>query len=364
VRPERAGVATLTLTWREATTTVRQRAATALDDAAWTALVGQGVEGLVPLATCARSMWFLTAEHAPWAAALVQSALAARTGADHLPTIRVGDEALRHALRVAAGLDSYAEGEADIGTQFAAAFAEARRAGRSCRTLNLLAQAAARVVTAGRASGFVRPTRGLAPLAVEALRKAGVSREESVAVAGTGAIGARVVEALRRDGHGPLARYNRTPGPGVSPLAELGSERAVVLCTAAPGAWFDVPDGALVVDLGSPRQSRGPAVDLDALLSGAGLRLSADKRAIAEAVVEAEGAALEARLAGLQRQRALQGLRTLRDDFLATEVDALFVAPTADLGAEQRRRVLTAARAAIRAYNHQVVAWLREREDS
>ena len=363
MRPERAGVATLTLTWRDAPTSARQRASTALDDAAWTALVGQGVEGMVPLATCARSMWFLAAEHAPWAAALVQSALAARTGGEHLPAIRVGDEALRHALAVAAGLDSYAEGEADIGAQFAEAFSEARRARRSCRTLNLLAQAAARVVTAGRASGFVRSTRGLAPLAVEALRKAGISRDETVAVAGTGAIGARVVEALRRDGHGPVARYNRTPSPGVAPLAELGAERAVVVCTAAPAPWFDVPAGAVVVDLGSPRQARGPALDLDGLLSGAGLRLSADKRAIAEAVIDAEHAALEARLAGLQRQRALEGLRSLRDDFLAREVDGLFAGPMADLGADQRRRVMAAARAAIRSYNHQVVAWLRERED-
>lgn len=364
MRPERAPLAAVTLTFREAPTSVRARAAERIPDDAMEALRQQGVRGIVEAHTCARSLWLISAENAAWAGALVQSHVASRLGGEVLPQNLVGEDAFRHALRVAIGLESPVEGEGDIGNQLATAFASGQLAERSCAVLNLLQQSCARVVSVGRTAGFVRPMKGLGALSVAVMEREGVTRSEPVAVVGGGVIGRRVHDALRRAGYADIAIYNRTPRPDCHPLSLLSKRvfAGIIVCTAGPTHGIDAK-ARVVIDLGVPAQVAGPTIGLDALLSGPGLRLSGEARALAELAVERELTELFAKTRGLQARRAIGHTQDLRDRFVSDRLDAIFGPALDDLSPAQRKRVLEAARGAIRHYNHEVVTWLRGEND-
>jgi hypothetical protein len=365
VRPEQAPLVAVTLTWREAPSALRTRATGPLSPGVRDGLRAQGVEGLVELHTCARSLWIAAAPHAPWVGALVQSSIATRLGGEVLPIVYTGIDAFRHVLRVAVGLESYVQGEADIGTQFIAAFDEARAAGQSSAVLNLLQQAAARLLSEGRDQGFVRPNRGLGQLSVAALVEGGVDLRRPVAVIGAGAIGARVVASLHRAGAVEPVVYNRTPRDDTRPLDAVvtGGHVAAVVCTAGPARWFRPPPGlATVVDLGLPPQVEdGPGVlALDALLAGDPLRLAPDRLRAGEDAVEREIGALLARVRTAERRRGLAGLCALRDQFLDTDLEAHLAEVLDALPEEHQRRVKIAARGALRQYSHRMLTWVRE----
>ncbi len=358
----------VSLTWREASTTVRARAATPLEDALYDGLRAHGVEGLVELHTCARSLWLAAAQNGAWVGSLLQSSVAARAGGDVLPVVSEGVDAARHALRVAVGLDSYVQGESDIGGQFLGAFDAARAAGHSAVALNLLQQSAARLLTEGREQGFVRPNRGLGALSVSALIERGVSLAQPVAVLGAGSIGGRVVGALRRAGAAEPIVYNRTPRPDTRPLDAVakGGHTAAVVCTAGPERWFAPPPGlAVVIDLGLPAQvAPGPNVlGLDAILAGDPRRLPEDRVRAAEDAVEREIGGLCARLRAAHWQRGLAGAAVLRDQFLDQELDAWLAEAITALPEEQRRRVRQAARGALRQYSHRMLTWIKQELD-
>lgn len=363
--PPEVGLAAVGLTWRDAPTRVRARAAEPFSDAEWAGLRAQGARGLVELHTCARSLWVVAGDSPAWLGALVQSRAAARAGLPSLPPVRVGTDAASLVLRVAVGLDSFVQGESDVGRQLRRAFDQARATRRDDGTLNLLAQSVAHLVAAGRDGGWIRRNRGVGRLAVDALVRAGVPRTAAVGVVGAGDIGRRVVASLKRAGWAEPVVYNRTPMPHVKPLDDLAhaEQRAWVVCTAAPRAWFAAPEGALVVDLGTPAQVVGPAVGLDALLVGDPLALPADRVRSAEAAVEREVGAFLVRLAAGERRRGLDGTRRVRDRFLAEQLGPLLGEALAPLAPDQRRRVLRATEHAIRRYNHQVVRWLRDELD-
>ncbi len=364
MRPERAPLAAVTITFRDAPTSVRARAAERIPDTAMDGLRQQGVRGLVEVHTCARSLWLISAENAAWAGALVQSHVASRLGGEVLPVSFVGEDAFRHTLRVALGLESPVEGEGDIGNQLATAFASSQLAERSCAVLNLTHQACARVVAVGRAAGFVRPMKGLGALSVAVMEREGVARNEPVAVVGAGAIGHRVLDSLRRSGYSDISLFNRTPKPDCLPLTALGARAfaGMIVCTAGPTHGI-AGSARVVVDLGVPAQVAAPTVGLDALLGGPGLRLSAEKRALADVAVERELADLLARTRSIQARRAIGHAQELRDRFVSDRLDSLIEPALDDLSPAQRRRVLEAARGAIRLYNHEVVTWLREEVD-
>ncbi len=364
-----APLVAVSLTWRDAPSAVRARAASPMDAARLQGLRAQGVDGLAEVHTCARSLWIASAAQAPWGGALLQSCVAARLGGEVLPTVFVGVDAARHALRVAVGLESYVQGEADIGGQFLGAFDTAREAGQGAVALNLLHQAAARLLVEGRDQGFVRPNRGLGQLAVAALLDRGLDLTRPVAVVGAGAIGARVVASLRRAGAVEPVVYNRTARPDTRPLPTLaaGGHTMAVVCTAGPAHGFAPPPGlALVVDLGLPAQVAPGlrVIGLDALLAGDPLRLPDDRLRIAEHAVEREVGGLLARLRAVSWQRGLAGVSTLRDQFLDAELATHLADALGALPEEQQRRVLNAARGAFRQYSHRMLTWIKDEMSS
>ena len=358
----------VSLTWREASSTLRARAATPVDGALYEGLRAHGVEGLVELHTCARSLWVAAAPQGAWVGALLQSSIASRVGGEVLPAVLDGVDAARHALRVAVGLDSYVQGESDIGGQLLGAFDEARAAAHSAVGLNLLQQSAARLLHEGRENGFVRPNRGLGALSVSALLDRGVDLSVPVAVIGAGSIGNRVLGALDRAGAARPVVYNRTPRGDTRPLDAVAAGRhaAAVVCTAGPAGWFRPPAGmGCVIDLGMPAQvARGPGVvDLDTLLAGDPRRLPEERVRAAEDAVEREIGALCARLRAAQWRRGLAGAASLRDRFLDEELDAHLAEALGALSEPHQRRVREAARGALRQYSHRMLTWIKQELD-
>lgn len=357
-------LALVSLTWREAPGAVRARAVEPVDDELRRSLRRQGVRGLIEIHTCARSTWVLSAETPAWAGALWQARVRRQAGV--VPSVVDGEAAFSQLLRIAVGLDSYVQGEADIGGQVMRAFDQAREAGTSDVVLNQCGQSVAHLVAEGRDRGFVRPNRGVGRLSVEALDRLGVGRARPVGVVGLGDIGRRVMASLRRvawEGVG----YNRSPKPGALPLTALaqGEHEALVVCTAGPPGHLQVPDGVrVVVDIGLPAQvAPRPGVriiGLDELLRGDVLALPSERLQRAEEAVAREAAILLQRVRTIQLRRGLSGMTELRDSFLADTLEAAMEEALVGLDEEARRRVLRASAGAIRRYNHRVLGWLKQ----
>jgi hypothetical protein len=132
-----------------------------------------------------------------------------------------------------------------------------------------------------------------------------------------------------------------------------------VVCTAAPSRWFEGP-ARVTVDLGVPEQARCEAIGIDALLEGAGVRLDARERDLAEAWVERERLELEASLHALARKRQVEEVTSLRHRFEEETLDALVEENLGDAAPGEIKRARAVARAAVRRYAHEVVARLRE----
>ncbi len=349
------GFVTVTTTWRDASASARARAHGLFGDRS--ALNRIGADGLVVLHTCARSAWWASTAEPAWVGAIVAAQVERSVGVG--PTVRTGEEALRHALEVAIGLDSFVQGESDIGRQVHEAFAV--EDDRRDRTLNLLAQAVEQVRHRGRAEGFVRANTGVGALAVEQLREALGSTDAVVGVVGLGEIGSRVVAALKRNGWPEAVAYNRSAREGARPLAHAEPHDAWIVCTAGPSGWF-VPPGLarVVIDLGVPPQvGELPAltrrIGVDELVAGPTRSLSTEAVLAARVAVDEGVAALVARLAAPQNR--LGRVRDVRDKFIA-DIDQHVVVE--GLSVEQMGAVRKAARAAVRAYTHQVIRALGE----
>ena len=365
MKPRRnPSLAMVGLTWREAPTSLRSVAAAPLTGELWAGLVAQGARGMVEVHTCARSLWLVEADDAGWTGAILQSLVESRlqhAGAAVSPALLLGDEAVRALIGITIGLDSFVEGEADVGTQVHEGFAASSAAGRAAPEIASLARVTSRLAAEARRSGVVRRGRGMGQLAVDNLAPLGVPPGAPVGVVGAGRIGSQVRGSVERAGLLPVM-FNRTPRADLLPLdAIVGTElSAIIICTSAPAAWFVPPAGIPVVDLGRPAQVAGPAVCLDTILSGPGLRLDGETRALAQAMVEramAEWAAHEQAHAARAR---LARVQALRDQFVQEEIEVVIAAAVADLDAATRRRVVAAARHAVRRYSHAVIGALKE----
>src|SRR5688572_15812170 len=189
------------MSYREAPSAVRAALVgldTGPDGPARQLLEAEEITGVVRIESCARVEWVLASARPSWAAELFSAALiGAPENPDRVrPRVRHGAAAAGGLLRVAAGLDSVAQGEHAIGRQVLRAFERAHEAGTVCRSLHVawrgvgdLLGRARRILPQGR-------TGGVQALVMQRLDA--VPRNSPIAVFGLGEIGQAMLRALAR----------------------------------------------------------------------------------------------------------------------------------------------------------------------
>lgn len=346
-----APVAIVGASWKSANTSTRaQLAALAREPELLKALRDASyITGAACIATCSRTEWVLTATQPEWAASLLRGAIASRL--PELPTSalqsRAGPGAIHYLLRVAAGLDSVAEGEAAVGRQVLSAFEDARRARHADRLLNRVGRHVERLVHARRALSPAARTLGVQALVREALKEAAVQR---VAIVGRGEFGLAMERSLRAVPSLSVATFARATLPTL--LDDVAAYDALVICTGGPQPWLTLPrhDG-LCIDAGAPPQLKSApgwhTMGLDVLLARPELQLAEAERAQLDALVETSTSALLNELKTPTPSSTLAAIDAERAAFLNEQLPALL----GGLSPTDARRV----RQAVSAFAHRLL---------
>src|SRR6185503_10147083 len=109
------------------------------DSPSFELLATGAARGIARLETCSRTEWVVSSSQPQWAAELLRSALMSRLegGAPGRTLhLKVGPAAAHYLMRVAAGLESLAEGEPAVGRQVLRGFERAHAAKRTDKPLN------------------------------------------------------------------------------------------------------------------------------------------------------------------------------------------------------------------------------------
>jgi glutamyl-tRNA reductase len=319
------------MSYREAPSAVRAALAAFDSEASGPSqqlLQAEEISGIVRIESCARIEWLLASTRPSWAAELFSAALiGAGENPDRVrPRVRHGAAAAGGLLRVAAGLDSVAQGEHAIGNQVLRSFERAHEGGTVCRSLHVawrgvgdLLGRARRILPQGR-------TGGVQALVLQ--RLVGAPRDAPIAVFGLGEIGQAILRALADAGFTAVESFNRASMRAFEGAVHRAD--TLIIASGAPHAWLSLPDvagGKQVFDLGSPLQLvAAPGWNitaLDELLDGNGAVLP-----------EAEFAALEAECAaGAERicQTLLQpppsdtlaAMTAMRTEFMQNKLPGL-----------------------------------------
>jgi glutamyl-tRNA reductase len=310
------------------------------------------VSGAACISTCSRTEWVLTSPQPEWAASLLRGAIASRLpelSRDAVQT-RAGPGAIHYLLRVAAGLDSVAEGEGAVGRQVLNAFEEARRDRASDRLLNRVGRHVERLIHGRRLAIPAAQSRGVQALVREALRESAPLR---VAILGRGEFGLAMERSLRAVPDWELTTWTR--GTLDALVSALPSHDALVICTGGPAPWLSIPRharGAICIDAGSPPQLQHAAegwrvIGLDALLARPDLQLGEDERVRLESLVDTASAALLADLQAPAPSSTLAAIDAERAAFLNEQLPVLLES----LPPKEARRV----RRAVSAFTHRLI---------
>src|SRR5256886_6397658 len=136
-----------------------------------------------------------------------------------------GAAAVRHLLRVAAGLDSMVLGETEITGQIKSAYEIARNAGLTGRVLNRLFQRAFQATKEIRTrTGIGRGTVSIKSTAVELLGKTDLS-QQSIMVLGAGEMAENCVRLLLKKGAQSISISNRSFDPAPDLATRFGGGR-------------------------------------------------------------------------------------------------------------------------------------------
>src|SRR5690349_4768606 len=212
------------------------------------------IHGVVRIESCARVEWLFAAEHPAWAAELFSATLiGAPENPDRLrPRVRHGAAAAGALLRVAAGLDSVAQGEHAIGNQVLRSFERAHEAGTVCRSLHVVWRGVGELL--GRARRILPQGRTGGVQALVVQRMTDVPRDAPVAVFGLGEIGRAMLRALADAGFTAVESFNRASMRAFEGAVQRA--HTVIVASGAPHAWLTLPDGRgrQVYHLGSPLQ--------------------------------------------------------------------------------------------------------------
>ncbi|MEW5738701.1 MAG: hypothetical protein AB1938_07225 [Myxococcota bacterium] len=346
-------------TWRTAPTRIRAQLATLTLEAEPIASLRQGgyVAGAVCVSTCSRTEFVLSSPQPEWAANLLKGALHARVPGlepEHLH-VRAGAGASHYLLRVAAGLDSVAEGEAAVGRQVLQAFEKARTQGLTDPHLRKVWKHVERLIHGRREKLHASESRGVQALVREALKEA---RAKKVAVLGRGEFGQAMERSLKGARAFEVSTFSRAT---VAELFEkMTSLDALVVCTGAAHAWLNLPPRTtpgLCIDAGSPSQVKdGPGwtmVGLDELLARPELKLSDGERDRLEALMLESANHLSATLTSTSNHDVLAAIDAERTAFLHEQLPALLEG----LPREQKEKV----RQAVGAFTHTLLQRAREK---
>jgi hypothetical protein len=224
------------------------------------------VTGIVRIESCARVEWLFAAARPSWAAELFSATLVgAAENPDRLrPRVRHGAAAAGGLLRVAAGLDSVAQGEHAIGNQVLRSFERAHEAGTVCRNLHVVWRGVGEMLGKARRILPQGRTGGVQQLVIDRIRD--TPRDAPIAVFGLGEIGRAMLRALADAGYTAVESFNRASMRAFE--AALQRAQVVIMASGAPHAWATLPegDGRRAFDLGSPLQLvNAPGWELTAL---------------------------------------------------------------------------------------------------
>ncbi|MCO4760656.1 MAG: hypothetical protein KC502_04085 [Myxococcales bacterium] len=361
--------------WRNALlldTTERRTMADALRKAS-------GAHGLVVLETCNRVEWIVDADQPGWAAELARAQMIQRwqtvsTGPGRpVPYVHVGEDAARHLLRVALGMESFVLGEREIAGQLNRAMSAARRLGLASAHLGALQTSLGRAVKrVHRLTRFGAASRGVHGLAVDLLRRElGANQTARVAVVGMGEIGRKAAMLAEREPTWNVVRANRTThGTKYRPMAavwdNIGEFDAVIVATGAREVLI-TPEmlnlererPLVVTDLGAPAQV---SIDVDpasARIFGLDALLDIRRRPFEDADLNRAAEMVEDAVAEFGAACRKQGvaplLRGIWDNYDTLITDDLPGLLSEHVPEADRARLQLALRDAIRGYTRQVI---------
>jgi glutamyl-tRNA reductase len=367
--------------------------ATTLND-----LVGQShVNEAVLLSTCNRVEVYAAVRAFHGGLADIGAILSERAGMDtttlasHL-YVRYDLEAIRHALRVASGLDSMVVGEAQILGQLREAYAAATDSDTVGRLLHELMQQALRVGKRVHAeTGIDRAGQSVVSAAL-ALVPGGV-QDRSALVVGAGSMGGLALATLRRAGAGQLLLANRAPerarrqaelhGATAITLSELAAAVSAVDIVVTATASSEPVLGAemvrtalrlrasdrplVILDLAVPRDVAPEVADLPGVtlidLDRVGLATldqpSAADQLEAEAIVVAESETFLSWLRGAEVAPTVAALRARADEVVEAELRRL-AQRRPDLTEDQRADVAHAVHRVVQQLLHSPTVRVRQ----
>jgi glutamyl-tRNA reductase len=318
------------MSYREAPSAVRAALVafdTEADGPARRLLDAGEITGVVRIESCARVEWLLASPRPAWAAELFSAALiGAEENPDHLrPRARHGAAAVGGLLRVAAGLDSVAQGEHAIGNQVLRSFERAHEAGTVCRNLHVAWRGVGELL--GRARRILPQGRigGVQALVVQRLPD--VPRDAPIAVFGLGEIGRATLRALADAGFTAVESFNRASMRAFENAVQRA--HTVIVASGAPHAWLELPDGAgrRVFDLGSPLQIvAAPGwrlTALDELLDGNGAVLPESEYAALDAECAATAEKICQTLLAPPPSDTLAAMTAMRTEFMQNKLPSL-----------------------------------------
>ena len=286
------------------------------------------ITGVVRIESCARVEWLLASPRPAWAAELFNAALIGADGnPDHLrPRVRHGAASVGGLLRVAAGLDSVAQGEHAIGNQVLRSFERAHEAGTVCRNLHVAWRGVGEMLNHARRILPQGRTGGVQALVVQRLDA--VSRDAPIAVFGLGEIGRAMLRALADAGFTAVESFNRASMRAFDGAVQRAG--TVIVCSGAPQAWLTLPatqGDRQVFDLGSPLQVLGAPgwrlTALDELLDAHGAVLPEDQYAALDAECVASAEKICQALLAPPPRDTLAAMTAMRTEFMQNKLPSL-----------------------------------------
>jgi len=285
------------------------------------------ITGIVRIESCARVEWLLASARPSWAAELFGAALVgAAENRDHLrPRVRHGAAAVGSLLRVAAGLDSVAQGEHAIGNQVLRSFERAHEAGTVCRNLHVAWRGVGEMLNRARRILPQGRTGGVQALVLQ--RMIEVPRDAPIAVFGLGEIGRAMLRSLADAGFTAVESFNRASMRAFD--GAVIRAHTVIVASGAPHAWLTLPDGhgRAVFDLGSPLQlAAAPGwklTTLDELLDGSGAILPEDQYAALDAECASSAEKVCQTLLAPPPSDTLATMTAIRSEFMQNKLPGL-----------------------------------------